>query len=120
MEFWHLLGWSSGPTWDDREEKATKKIWSKFQEQLGGFAATLYEFSRWEKLQSSRSFSPHPVVPRAQPSPAGPSFCLVLVPPSLICRETGTLCQIFSRFYNRLSPADIQSTNYHHDQQEVN
>lgn len=66
------------------------------------------------------SFSPHPVVPRVQPSPAGPFFCLVLVAPSLICRETGTLCQSSSRFNSPLSPADIQSANYHRGQQEAN
>lgn len=62
-------------------------------------------------------FSPHPAVPCVQSSPAGPFFCLVLVAPSLMCR---TLCQSSSRFYSPLSPADIQSTNYHCDQQEGN
>lgn len=113
---------SSGISWVEalaphgitEKKKPRRKDGKKFQEQLGCFAVTLYEFSRWEKLQSSRSFSPSPVV--LLPSPAGPLFCHVLVAPSLTCRETGTLCQSSSRFYSPLSPADMQSINYHYDQ----
>lgn len=116
-EFWHLLGWSTGPRGDDREDKAMKTMWSKFQEQLGVFAVTLSEVSSWEKLQSSRSSSSPPTGSHVQSSLAGPFFCLVLVAPSLIWRKTGALCQCSSRFYGLQSPADIQSANYDCEQQ---
>lgn len=120
--------WSSGICWvgalapdEMTEKKSHKENMVKISSAVGWLCChTVYEFSRWEKLQSSRSFSPPPAVSCVQPSPAGPFFCLVLVAPSLICRETGTLCQCSSRFYSPLSPADIQSTNYHCEQQEAN
>lgn len=58
VEFWHLWDWSTGPGGDDRENKAVRKIWSKFQEQLGGFAVMLSEFSSWEKPQYRSCSSP--------------------------------------------------------------
>lgn len=82
------------------EDKAMKKIWSKFQEQLGVFSVTLSESSSCKKLQNSRSSSPPSAGSCVQPSPAGPFFCLVLVVPSLIWRKNGALCQCSSRFYS--------------------
>lgn len=69
------------------EDKAMKKIWSKFQKQLGVFSVTLSESSSCKKLQNSRSSSPPSAGSCVQPSPAGPFFCLVLVVPSLIWRK---------------------------------
>lgn len=113
LQLWPQMRW--------QRRKSHKENVVKISSAVGWFCCrTVYEFSRWEKLQSSRSFSPPPAVSCVQPSPAGPFFCLVLVAPSLICRETGTLCQCSPRFYSPLSPADIQSTNYHHEQQEAN